>query len=468
MEALKPPTLSPQHGATSIQIPTLNPALRDFWLTPARNRILYGGRSSSKSWDAAGFAIFLAQMMPLRFLCTRQFQNNIDESVYTLLKRTIDRFGLRDRFKITSRKIICRTTGSEFVFYGLWRHIEEIKSMEAIDVHWSEEAHLFTEFQWKVVNPTLRKEGSQHWFIFNPRLRTDYVWKRWVVNPPPDTVVRKINYTENPFLSRTMLRVIEVAKGDDDFGHIYGGEPRDNDDESIIKAAHVRACIDAHKRKGIAIAGSKRAGFDIADDGPDKCAEVDAIGPLATWADLWKAKEDELLKSCTRVWSRARDTGADITYDAIGVGAHAGAKFAELNAAARRNVRYQKFFAGGQVCKPESIYANTGKKNKDFFANIKAQAWWHLGDRFRDTYNFVERGQHCDPSRLIFLDSGMPHLEQIIDELTTPKKDYDTAGRVKVESKEDLKKRGVASPNLGDAFVMAFLPEEMQRRSYFG
>src|SRR5574340_403514 len=114
----------------SQQTPTLNPVLRDFWLTPARNRILYGGRDSSKSWDAAGFAIFLAQHCCIRVCCARQFQNKIAESVYTLLKIQIERFGLAREFKITDNSIIHRGTGSEFLFYGLWRHIDEIKSLE--------------------------------------------------------------------------------------------------------------------------------------------------------------------------------------------------------------------------------------------------------------------------------------------------------------------------------------------------
>lgn len=59
----------------------LNPALRPFWKARARNRVLYGGRSSSKSWDAAGHAIYLAQTFQVRFLCARQFQNKIAESV---------------------------------------------------------------------------------------------------------------------------------------------------------------------------------------------------------------------------------------------------------------------------------------------------------------------------------------------------------------------------------------------------
>lgn len=81
--------------------PTLNPALREFWTAredkdgnPIRNRVLYGGRMSSKSWDAAGFATYLANTYKLRFLCARQFQNKIEESVYSLLKGQIERFGL--------------------------------------------------------------------------------------------------------------------------------------------------------------------------------------------------------------------------------------------------------------------------------------------------------------------------------------------------------------------------------------
>lgn len=179
--------------------PTLNPVLRSFWTTQARNKVLYGGRSSSKSWDAAGIAIFLSNKYSLRFCCARQIQNKIEESVYTLLKIQIDRFGLRHRFRILNNKIINRVTGSEFVFYGLWRNIEEIKSLEGISVLWLEEAHALTEYQWKILEPTIRKEGSECWFIFNPGLVTDFVWRNFVVDPPEDTLIRKINYDENPF-----------------------------------------------------------------------------------------------------------------------------------------------------------------------------------------------------------------------------------------------------------------------------
>ena len=228
------------------------------------------------------------------------------------------------------------------------------------------------------------------------------------------------------------------------------------------------AALDAHKALGITPAGSMRLGFDVADAGEDACAYISAHGSLATGADQWKAGEDELLKSCTHVWSRARELGARVTYDAIGVGASCGAKFNELNAAQGVEIEHDKFVAGGAVLKPDAFYGDTRIKNRDFFANVKAQAWWLVADRFRNTYNAVKRGEKFDDADLIFIDSALPRLDILIDELTTPRREYDAAGRVMVESKKQLSKRDVASPNLADAFIMAFLPGEMRKRSFFG
>lgn len=441
---------------------SLNPCLREFWTTPARNRVLYGGRSSSKSWDAAGFVTFLADNYKLRVLCVRQFQNRISESVYALLKIQIDRFGLRKRFDIQRDKIYSKRTGTEFMFYGLWRSIDEIKSLESIDILWIEEAHNLTEEQWKILEPTIRKEGSQVWVIFNPRLATDFAYKRFVLNPPPNTIVRKINYDENPFLSNTMRSIIDAARAEDpdEFDHVYGGEPKEDDESAIIKRSWLLAAIDAHKALGFAPRGRKRLGFDIADSGADKCATAYAHGSVVLDLDAWKAGEDELLQSCTKAYHAARKVGADITYDSIGVGASAGAKFGEINAAnpGAPPVRYGKFNAGGAVWRPDAIYSGQ-TRNKDMFSNIKAQAWWMLADRFRNTYNAVRKGEKFADEDLISLSSGLPKLDNLIDELSTPRRDYDANGRVKVESKKDLEKRDIASPNLADAVVMAFAPE---------
>lgn len=428
--------------------------------------MLYGGRASSKSWDAAGIAIFLADKYKLRFLCTRQIQNKIDESVYALLKIQIERFGLRHRFRILDNKIINRFTGSEFMFYGLWRHVSEIKSLESIDVLWNEEAHGITEAQWEILEPTIRKEGSECWFIFNPTLVTDFVWRNFVVDPPADTIVRKINYDENGFLSKTMQNVIAAAKQRDPevFEHVYLGVPRTDDDQAIIKLSWVEAAIDAHKKLGFAPSGRKRIGFDVADSGADKCANVYRHGSVAYWADEWKAKEDELMKSCKRTYQAALERGAEVVYDSIGVGASSGSKFAEINEERLKEdpyntqpISFSKFNAGAGVHEPDDEY-QPDITNQDFFANLKAQAWWMVADRLRNTYNAVTHGEKFPVDELLSIDGDCPHLDKLKYELSTPKRDFDKNGRVMVETKKDLAKRDVPSPNIADAFIMAFAP----------
>lgn len=440
----------------SAKAPTPNPNLRDFWLQSARFRILYGGRDSSKSWDAATRAAWIAHKIPVRFLCTRMYQNRIEESVYTLLKKQIHRFGFPG-YRVLRNKIINEITGSEFLFYGLARNIDEIKSLEGVDIVWLEEAQSLTDEMWSYIEPTIRKEGSEFWVVMNPHLRTDFSYKRFIENPPKDSIVRKINYDENPFLTQTSRQTIERIKEEDysAYEHIYLGFPREDDEQVIIKRSWIEACVGAHEKLGIEISGEKVIGFDPADGG-DENAIVKKYGNLIETSDEWKAGEDELMRSCKRAYNFA-GSEYQIVYDSVGVGAGAGSKFKEINELKKAGIKYYAFNAGGKVVEPEKEYKH-GVKNKDHFSNIKAQAWFGVADRIRATYSAVTKGERVDESKIISIAQNCVNLEKMITELSTPKRDYDNAGRAKVESKKDLEKRGVKSPNLADAFVMCFVP----------
>lgn len=440
------------------QEPSMNPALRDFWAKPSPGKVLYGGRMSTKSWDAAANANRISQYTQVRILCTRMFQNKIEESVYNTLKSQAIRFGIDHLFEYQRGKIKCKTTGSEFIFYGLSRNTDEIKSLEGIDILWIEEAHALTEEMWEILEPTIiRNEGAEVWIVFNPRLATDFAYRRFVLNPPNGYIVRKINYDENPFLPQGALDKIKEkrAESEEDYMHIYEGVPRDNDDRAIIKRTWVQSAIDAHKKLDIEPTGEARIGFDVADDGEDLNAMVWAKGVLCEGVTHWKGQEDELLKSATLVYSKAQSLGASIDYDSIGVGASMGAKFKELNETKKGKIEYRQFNAGGKVLEPEKEYMPK-VKNKDHFANIKAQAWQTVADRLMKTHAWVTKGQECDPSEIISISSDCQNLEALITELSTPFRDFDPSGKTKVESKKDLAKRDVKSPNMADAFIMAF------------
>ncbi len=430
----------------------LNPALRDFWRTKSRYKILLGGRASSKSYDAATMSVILSNEYKVNFLCARQFQNRIEDSVYTLLKARIKALNFESNFIILKNKIINKNTGSEFKFYGLWRNIDEIKSLEGIDVLWLEEAHNVTREQMEILEPTIRKENSEIWIIFNPRLASDYVYKEFVINKREDSIVRKINYDENPFLSKTILKTINDLKASDpeSYNHIYLGEPLANDEQSIIKRKWITAAIDAHKK--ITIKGLNKIGFDVADDGNDQNAYCYSKDGLIIELESWKGGEDGILQSASKVFSLAQEKQCSISYDPIGVGASCGAKFKELNIHSSFKVPFSKFIAGDAVFDPDIVFEND-MTNKEMFLNLKAQSWWGVAQKFKNTYNYIEHGIISD--NCISLSSDLKELDKLVDELSTPRKKFAENGRLKVESKDELRKRGILSPNLADALIMS-------------
>lgn len=443
----------------------LNPNLKDFWFKdgkPAdenfikvRHRVLYGGRASSKSWEFAGMAAALADRYQTRFLCVRRYQNKIKESVHTLIKSQVDNFGFSG-FDVRATDIQ-HENGSEFVFYGIERNVDEIKSFEGADILWIEEAHNLTADQWKILKPTIRKQGSEIWISFNPRLVTDFVYQRFIVNPPKSCRVRLINYPDNPFLSETAKADIEEMKAEDEeeHDHVYLGVPRQDDDQAIIKRSWVEAAIDAHRHLDIDMTGARTVGYDVADSGEDKNATIVANGAIAVDVDEWKAGEDELKESAFRAWGKVE--GGRLVYDSIGVGAGVGSNLKDIEGI--KTGDYSKFNAGGAVVDPNVEYSPK-VKNGEKFENVKAQAWRSVADRLRNTYNAVNKGMKYPPSELISIDSeGIgKHLERLKTELSTPRVRYSKRGLDMVETKEELKKREIASPNLADAFIMAMCP----------
>lgn len=430
----------------------LNPELKSFWRTRKPYKLLKGGRFSSKTQDAGGMAAFLARNYSVRFLCLRQFQNRITDSVYTVVKEKIHAAGWQDEFDIGVSTIRHKKTGSDFLFYGIARNIEEIKGTEGVDVCWIEEGEGLTEDQWAIIDPTIRKESSEVWILWNPDLLTDFVQAKLPKLLGDDCIIRHINYLQNPFLSETAKRKAERLKEADPeaYEHIYLGMPRSNDDAAVIKFPWIEAAIDAHKKLDIDISGARAVGYDVADSGADSNACAVFNGAICEHVDEWKAPEDELAQSAKRAWSMTE--GGRLIYDSIGVGAQVGSTLKEAGIKGG----YYKFNAGGKVINPTHEYA-AKIKNADKFENLKAQAWQDVADRFRNTYNAVMKGMEYDQSELISITKDAAS-EELKLELSTPRKRYSKRGLDMVETKQELEKRGIASPNLADAFIMGACP----------
>lgn len=371
--------------------------------------------------------------------------------MYELIKEQIGAFAFNG-YDVLSNEIR-HANGTDFSFYGIERNTDEIKSFQGVDILWIEEAHNLTKEQWLILEPTIRKEGSEVWLSFNPNLITDFVHQRFIVNPPKNTISRLINYLENPFISKTSLDSIEQLKLEDEdlYRHIYLGEPKTDDDDSIIKYSWIEAAVDAHIKLDIDMTGAKTIGYDVADGGEDANATAEFDGAICIDIDEWKAPEDELSNSAMRAWRKVGN--GRLIYDSIGVGAHVGSTLKTIGAYGN----YHKFNAAGAIVNPDRFYADN-IRNKEKFENLKAQAWQDVADRFRNTFNAVNKGMVFEPSQLISISSNIGKIDKLKMELALPKKSTSKRGLDMVESKDEIKKRGFKSHNASDSFVMGACP----------
>ena len=157
------------------------------------------------SWSVARLLLVKTLHEKHIVLCAREFQASIADSVYRLLVSQIDALNLQSYFDVTQREIRCLTSGSIFIFKGIRRNIDEIKSTEGVTVCWVEEAQSVTHESWQVLTPTVfRNAGSEMWVTFNPRDERDATYQRFVLNPPPGAIVIKANYNDNPWFSKEL------------------------------------------------------------------------------------------------------------------------------------------------------------------------------------------------------------------------------------------------------------------------
>ncbi len=186
-----------------------------FLFQPKRYKVAWGGRGSAKSWSIARALLIIAAQKTKRILCAREFQNSIQDSVHKLLAEQIKLLGMEDQYVVQKTTIVHRVTGSEFIFYGLRHNIDSLKSMEGIDIAWVEEAHTVSGSSWEKLIPTIRKAGSEIWVSFNPELETDETYKRFVLDPPTESIVEKINWRDNPWLSDELRQEKDDLKAKD-------------------------------------------------------------------------------------------------------------------------------------------------------------------------------------------------------------------------------------------------------------
>jgi phage terminase large subunit len=426
-------------------------------LGPARYKGAHGGRGSAKSHFFAELLIERCIMERTDWVCLREVQKTLDQSVKKLLESKIEKFGVSHLFDCQTNRI--KTPfGGVIIFQGMQDHTSDsIKSLEGFDGAWFEEAQTMSPKSLELLRPTLRKPGSEIWFSWNPNLPTDAVDMFFRGdNPPPDSVVVEANYQDNPWFPAVLEqeRVFDLSISPERHAHVWLGAYNQDGDNNLIPAAWVHAAFDAHVKLGFEPSGQKKAGLDVADEGMDKNAFCGRRGILLDHLEEWTGKGADIFSTVQRTFMLCDQIGyKEFDYDADGLGAGVRGDARIVNEA--RGVHDQivvmPFRGSGEVLHPDREMVR-GRKNKDFFANRKAQAWWDLRIRFQNTFRAVVEGMEVELDQIISIPSTLKQKAKLSQELSQPTWMLNGAGKVLIEKAPE----GARSPNLADAVMICY------------
>ena len=196
-----------------------------------------GGRASGKSHFFADCIVMATFKYPVNVLCIREVQKSIKFSSKKLIEDKIKENGLSEHYEITQNEI--RTPkGGVIIFNGMQDHTaDSVKSLEAFDIAWVEEAQNISRYSLELLIPTIRKEGSELWFSWNPKFEDDAIETFFNGLSDDNSTLVHANYDENKLLSQTVFDEAERHRraNPDTFGHVWLGEFSTITDAQVFK-----------------------------------------------------------------------------------------------------------------------------------------------------------------------------------------------------------------------------------------
>jgi len=191
----------------------------------------WGGRGSAKTRTFAKMTAVRTYMWDKLdregvILCGRQFMNSLDDSSLEEVKAAIrSEPWLEPHFDIGDKYIKTRSGRIRYVFSGLDRSIESIKSKARILLGWVDEAEPVTEESWQILVPTLREEDSELWVTWNPKRKSSAVEARFRNSTDPRFKVVEMNWRDNPWFPAKLERdrQRDLKERPEQYDHIWEG-----------------------------------------------------------------------------------------------------------------------------------------------------------------------------------------------------------------------------------------------------
>jgi phage terminase large subunit len=227
----------------------------------------------------------------------------------------------------------------------------------------------------------------------------------------------RVPSSDRPHVSKAEIEADRENLKDSVFRIKHGAEWLTDAGDSMTSLEHVRALIESPPEH---LPGRPVAFCDFAGPGDETVLTI-ANGNRAEIVDAWRSRDT--MHSVGKFLAHFRRLGLQ-GYD---IGGDEGYGHQLMDRMAEEGYHLQRF-NNGQAAKRTEIYTNL------------AAEWWSTVGQL------IER-------RAVII----PNDEKLVAQLTSRRKQYDSKGREKLESKADLRARGVESPDRADALIGAII-----------
>lgn len=183
--------------------------------------------------------------------------------------------------------------------------------------------------------------------------------------------------------------------------------------------------------------GQRRiAGLDVARFGDDSTAFVIRQGPVITYIEEWSGQD--LMQTVGRIVRAYREKRMFdvVAVDVIGMGGGVVDRLRE------------------QGIPVYSVNVAEASSMRGGFHRLRDELWWSCREWFEG------KGVRIEP--------GLELTDKLIGELTTVRYKVLSAGKILVESKDEMKKRKLASPNIADSVCLTFTVQGVKGAGWLG
>lgn len=477
-----------EEDPTILLIEKLEPAI----LKHKKYKLMFGGRGGTKSRMAQDVTAGEVNSQGSKVFVLRERMKALKESIYAGIEKSIRDLDLAGFRSVPSHWEIRHKTGGKFTFGGM-QNIIDMKGASNYKIFLMEESAKTKQSTIDVLGPTLRDTpNAELWYLWNPESSQDPMSKEFIIPYQADLdrqgyyedeyhLIIKVGHEDNPWFKwdESLSQELEKDKQKRDdgrmsksrFNHIWGGMFNDDVENSVILSDWFDACVDAHIKLGIDVRGGKVVGFDPSDSGKDAAGYIERQGIVFTCLDEIEGENGN--RKFDTACLNAKNFGTDVFgWDGDGLGAilrdQATANFSGTK------VHTFMYKGSSEVHYPNAIFQSenssidisAGRKNKDVFANKKAQNITNFAERVYKTYEAVVHGKYHNPDELISFCSKSIKPEMLqkmrAESCKLPLKPSD---KIRFYTKEELRKGimmpdgsrlKIPSPNIFDAAVLSF------------